>query len=140
MKTAMVSALVILGLAAAPLAWGAGKRAHKETHLTMDQVPAAVKATLEKEGAGAKVESNRVTATSAPRQTMDAAGCRAAAHAPGRLTRYADAMPPRKAAAFSHPPRLVIHQPPATVPATPRITQTRAGRNASSRPASGSEK
>ena len=35
-------------------AWSGERKA--ETHLTMDQLPAAVKATIEKESAGAKVE------------------------------------------------------------------------------------
>ena len=44
--------LPMAAIAFLPLgAWAAGKH---ETHLTMDQVPAAVKATLEKESAGAR--------------------------------------------------------------------------------------
>ena len=54
MNRVLWSAAIIVGLALAPNAWSKGKRT--ETHLTMDQVPAAVKATIEKESAGAKVE------------------------------------------------------------------------------------
>jgi hypothetical protein len=51
MKTTLIVAAL---LAFPPVAWSAGKKG--ETHLTMDQLPAAVKATIEKESAGAKVE------------------------------------------------------------------------------------
>ena len=54
MKRIVLSVVVIVALATATDGWSKGKR--KETHLTMDQVPAAVKATLERESAGAKVE------------------------------------------------------------------------------------
>ena len=50
MKTTSLSLAALLAL---PLAgWSAEKG---ETHLTMDQLPAAVKATVEKESAGGKV-------------------------------------------------------------------------------------
>ena len=51
MKTRLfLAALLVLP----PVAWSAGTKS--ETHLTMDQLPAAVKATIEKESKGATVE------------------------------------------------------------------------------------
>jgi len=41
MNRVVLSAVVIIALALAPSAWSKGKRT--ETHLTIDQVPAAVK-------------------------------------------------------------------------------------------------
>jgi hypothetical protein len=47
----------VVALVAFPLAgWSAEKG---ETHVTMDQLPAAVKATIERESAGGKVEEPR---------------------------------------------------------------------------------
>ncbi len=48
--------LFVAALLALPLAGWAAEKKKGETHLTMDQLPAAVKGTIEKESAGAKVE------------------------------------------------------------------------------------
>ena len=50
-----IASLLFAAALASPLTgWTAEEK--RETHLTMDQVPAAVRATLEKESAGGKVE------------------------------------------------------------------------------------
>jgi len=53
MKTA---SLFVAALLALPFAGWAAEKKKDETHITMDQLPAAVRATIEKEAAGGKVE------------------------------------------------------------------------------------
>jgi hypothetical protein len=50
------TALFVAALFALPLAGWAAEKKKGETHLAMDQLPASVRATIEKESAGGKVE------------------------------------------------------------------------------------